>query len=424
MTEQTTQKTLPIALLTGIFLIAMSLRGPLTSISTLITHIQESLRLTPGQVGMLTTLPMIIFALFSPVISAASKKIRLEVLMMIGLMVVSLGIVTRSAGNTGLLFIGTLLIGMAITCFNVVLPVLVKRDFSKWLLPVTAMYTLAMGLGSGVSSYLTIPALHLATNHFASSLSGWSLALLSNLLLPVIALIFWLPLLRKTRTTPIESGSSLPENHHYLWTDKNAWSISLCLGLNAFMSYVVFAWLPSMVIEQGYSQHDGAVMQTWCQIGTGLSGLAVLPYAKRFTNLRPLAICMPILTIVCFAGLLKAPLYATVFSLLMGIALGAGFVTILSLFALRTQSTAQAATLSGKSQCIGYLLGSIGPVLIGHIHDVSSGWTAPIQVCIMVCTLWTALAFFAASHKKIAVLEATTNQLEIQKSQCLETASG
>ena len=378
MVSQTPSKK-NLLLLTGILCIALNLRGSLTSVSAVLDLIRDDLSLSPAQAGFITTLPMLAFAFFSPVASRLSKKLSLEIVLLLALLLLIYGIVTRSLGGIVLLFSGTLAIGIAIAMINVLLPVLVKRDVPEQVTTVTALYVLAMGIGSGASTYFTLPTLHIAYGYHIHYLPEWALALLSNLIFPFLALVIWLPQLRQSKHSA--SLASESPSHTYLWCTKSAWCISLCLSLNAFMSYVVFSWLPAMVTEFGYSAHDGAVMQGWCQLGTGLPALLIIPVLKKFNDLRLLAMTMPVITLVCLTGILKTPAFAAIWSLLLGIGLGGGFITVLSLIGLRTHDTHQAATLSGKTQCLGYLFGAAGPVLIGQLHDITNGWTAPRRSC-------------------------------------------
>ncbi|POX60973.1 hypothetical protein C3492_25170 [Streptomyces sp. Ru62] len=58
----------------------------------------------------------------------------------------------------------------------------------------------------------------------------------------------------------------------------------------------------------------------------------------------------------------------------LGLGLGAGFALALSLFALRSPDAPTTAALSAMGQGIGYLIGVLGLLGAGALHDVSGTW--------------------------------------------------
>ncbi|KDP19084.1 hypothetical protein [Escherichia coli] len=78
--------------------------------------------------------------------------------------------------------------------------------------------------------------------------------------------------------------------------------------------------------------------------------------------------------------------------LFAGVGAGMSMVTCLTLFGLRTREHSQAGQLSGKAQCIGYLIGALGPYLAGIIRGHSLNWNS-VLLCILVVTL--VQAYFA-----------------------------
>ncbi|MEO8093966.1 MAG: MFS transporter, partial [Pseudolysinimonas sp.] len=50
----------------------------------------------------------------------------------------------------------------------------------------------------------------------------------------------------------------------------------------------------------------------------------------------------------------------------------------LTLINLRTRTHAGSVALSGFVQGIGYVIGALGPLVVGVLHNASGGWTLPI----------------------------------------------
>jgi CP family cyanate transporter-like MFS transporter len=107
--------------------------------------------------------------------------------------------------------------------------------------------------------------------------------------------------------------------------------------------------------------------------------------AQRARDQRAIA---AIAVLVIMAGLAGAgfgpPGAAAVFMLLLGLGQGAAFGLSVFLFAARAADGPTAAALSGFAQGIGYLVASVGPLLLGLLHSVTGGWVVPVWVLLAV----------------------------------------
>src|SRR5690606_30787137 len=61
-------------LLTGIVLVATNLRAPITSVGPVVPQIQDALRLSNTLAGLITTIPLLAFALLSPIAPKLAEK--------------------------------------------------------------------------------------------------------------------------------------------------------------------------------------------------------------------------------------------------------------------------------------------------------------------------------------------------------------
>ena len=75
---QGVQRATPWVLLLGVIFIAVNMRAPLTSVGPLIEMIRDHLQLSNTMVGMITTLPLLSFALFSPFVPKLAKRFGME----------------------------------------------------------------------------------------------------------------------------------------------------------------------------------------------------------------------------------------------------------------------------------------------------------------------------------------------------------
>ena len=157
----------------GILLIAANLRAPFTGIAPVLEQIINHFTLSASQAGFLTTLPLIAFAIISPMAASLAKKQGLERALFFALILILFGVSTRFIDSTSMLFVGTAIIGIGIAIANVLLPSLIKRDFATKVALMTSAYVLTMGIASGGFSALVFPLSQL--NEL-----GWQFALGSD----------------------------------------------------------------------------------------------------------------------------------------------------------------------------------------------------------------------------------------------------
>lgn len=387
-------------LMLGVLLISLSLRSPITGIGPLLDLIRLELNLSATQAGMLTTLPLLAFAFFSPIASRIGRKQGLEQALMLSLILLTIGLVIRSIGNAIGLFSGTVIIGAGIAIANVLLPSLMKRDFPTKIATMTSIYVLMMGAGSALSASLAIPLADLASRLSISAVPSWAFSLASLTIFPVIAILVWLPQLR-SHTAPSKDSTEL-DGHSYLWRNTDAWCITLFLALNSFLMYIFISWLPTILVELGYSHHQAGVIHGVLQLFTAVPAITLIPLMAKITDKRLLSFSLTIMAFFGIVGLIYAPSYAMVWGMLFGFGAGGGFIVALALISLRTQTAHQAATLSGMAQFLGYLLAATGPIIMGAIHEHNGSWQQPLTICAVVALIWSVFAVFASKSQLIS----------------------
>ena len=152
----------------GLLLVSLNLRPSITALSPVLGTIRRSMGLSAAGAGLLTTLPLLCFGLLAPVAPRLVRRSGTGGVLLGCLVVLLTGILVRSTGYAGL-FIGTLLIGVAIAIANVLMPGIVKRDFPRQISLMTGLYTALLSAGAAIAAAVTAP--------FARALGGnWRLA--------------------------------------------------------------------------------------------------------------------------------------------------------------------------------------------------------------------------------------------------------
>lgn len=391
--------------LLALLFIALNMRAPFTSLSPLLDEISHSLSLSATQAGLLTTLPLIAFAFFSPFASALARRLGLEVTIMLGLGLISVGVVVRSISAIPALFSGTLLLGIGIAVANVLLPGLLKRDHARHVASLTALYVLIMSVGAALGSSVVIPLARLAEQSMAVSLPGWSAALLWSLPFSLCAALIWLPRLRASRRVAVQPTSG--QGIGPLLRSKVAWQITLFLGLNSFINYVFVSWFAVMAMDLGFSAEKAGVYHGLMQLAGAAPALVMVPLMARVKNVRLIAAVMIMATLVGVAGLMMMPSLALFWALLLGVGQGGAFILGLSMISLRSDSPEQATALSGMAQCLGYLLAATGPVVIGYLYEISQNWDSALSLMLGVTLVWGYCGMMACKPEPTESVSAT-----------------
>lgn len=379
-------------LIAGILMIATTLRVTFTGAAPLLETIRSDYGLSTAQTGLLTTLPLLAFALVSPLAAGIARRFGMERSLFAAMLLICAGIALRSLPSATLLFAGTAIIGCGIALGNVLLPGLIKRDFSQHVARLTGAYSLTMGAAAALGSALVVP---LALHGF-----GWRGALLMLMLFPLLAFLIWLPQWRTTRSANLSSSRALHERG--IWRSPLAWQVTLFLGLNSLIYYVIIGWLPTILISHGYSEAQAGSLHGLLQLATAAPGLAIPLILHRFNDQRWIAALVSLLCALGAAGLWFVPGQAVIWTLLFGFGSGATMILGLAFIGLRASSAHQAAALSGMAQSVGYLLAACGPPVMGKLHDASGSWYLPLSGVTVLAIIMAIFGLYAGRDREIA----------------------
>ncbi|MGW7534902.1 CynX/NimT family MFS transporter [Amycolatopsis sp. NPDC054798] len=382
----------PGLILIGVLLIATNLRAAITTLGPILGLVQTDQGLSSVAASVLVSVPLIAFAVCSPIAPKVAAKLGLERALGAAVLLLAIGILLRSTPPQLLLWTGTVLLGVAIAILNVLLPALVKRDFPTRIGPITGTYT---AVQSGVAAIAAGIAVPLA----GQQAGGWRLSLGVWAGLALVALGVFLPQLRRSAAAPAlarTTGAARP------WTNALAWQVTLFMGLQSLAFYVLVTWLSSIEHAAGISSVTAGFHQLLFNL-SGLAGsLVCSALIHRLPDQRAVAITGSLLLTAALTGLLAAPGIAVLWAVLAGFAGGITLALSLSLFGLRTKDYSDAGALSGMAQSAGYTLAALGPIAIGAIHDATSSWTPALGVLIALALTQTVFGALASRPKTIA----------------------
>lgn len=402
------RNALPVGLiLAGLFLVAGNLRATLTTVGPVLPQMETDLGISSVAASFLMVLPLLAFAVVSPLAPRAARNLGLEPAIALSLGLLALGALLRSAPPLALLWVGTALIGVSIAVLNVLLPSLVKRDFPLKIGQVTGAY-------SAVQSMFAATAAGVAVPMAGATVLGWRLPLGMWAGLTLIALAVLAPQLRRrasdnpagARTvavTPSKTASSAPaQPRRSPWSSALAWQVTLFMGLQSTVFYVLITWLPSIEVAAGISEAAAGGHQFLLNASAIIGSLTCSALIPRLRDQRVLGVAVAVLMGTGTVGILLAPEAAALWACVSGIGCGGGIVLSLSFFGLRTRDHHQAASLSGMAQSIGYLLAAVGPLAVGALHEVTGSWTPALFLLLGVQTTLVIFGLLAGRARTLA----------------------
>lgn len=355
----------PWFLLFGLVLVALNLRPALSSMAPLLSDVSKSLGLSAAKAGLLTTLPVLCLGLFAPLAPILARRFGSERVVLGILLTLACGILLRSSfGEIGL-FAGSLLSGASIGIIGVLLPGIVKRDFARQAGAMTGVYTMALCLGAAVAAGSTVPLSH----YFGDS---WTLGLGFWIVPAVLAALFWWP-----QTRQRHDPHQVTYRVRGLFRDRLARQVTLYMGLQSSLAYIVFGWLPSILIGRGLTPTEAGLLLSGSIMVQLLSSLTAPWLATRGKDQRLAILLVMLLTLAGLYGCLYAPLNQLwVWGVVLGLGQGGTFSLALTLIVLRSRDSHVAANLSSMAQGVGYTLASLGPFAVGVVHDWTGNWSA------------------------------------------------
>jgi len=358
-------------LMIAIGLIALNMRGPFVAVAPVVGDMRRDLGFSPVEIGFLTGIPVLCFALAAPLASLTGRKLGPEFAITLTLLGVLLGVVVRSAGGGALVMLGTVILGVAITIGNIVVPLIIRRDFSPSQQGAAmGTYTAALNIGSFATSMMTAPL---------AELLGWRPAIAACAIFAVAAAAVWVLAVGARSFRPEAIPGTDPTRAAA--RPASRWiTVALTAGFagQAFSYYGVTAWLPSLLADElGLAPSAAGAGSSLFQILAIAGGLGV-PLAARFASTTAVGLTLGALWLTVPVGLLLAPELWWLWSSFGGVAQGGGITLIFIAIIRLARDQASAGRMSAVVQGAGYSFGAVAPTLLGYVHGVSDSWTGPL----------------------------------------------
>lgn len=382
----------------AIVFIASTLRAPLTSVGPVIEEIKQVMEIDNSVAGILTTIPLIIFAIVSPLVSKVTSRLTMSRTIFYSTLLLIVALFLRIAGDFNLFIIGTLLLGIAIAFGNVVLPSYVKWYFPMQIGLATGIYSGTMNFTAGLGGGLSFPLSEISPIGFRLSLSFW-------IIFGVIALLLWIPRARtgaKLEQATVDQSKLKTSKKVNIVKSKLAWMVALTMGFQSMVFYTMVAWVPSILIDRGLEPTTAGYLLMLNQFSQVPMTFIFPIVASKLKDQRILVVIITILFLIGFSLFFTQSLVLLIIGIVIaGLAMGACFSLCMTFFSIRANTSEGSISLSGFGQSVGYLIAAIGPFLIGYLYDATGSWNSGVVALIIMSILIFIFGYPAAKNKVV-----------------------
>ncbi|WP_413627740.1 MFS transporter [Fructilactobacillus vespulae] len=365
----------------SIIAVAINMRLPITAIPPVLGLLQQATGIPTSQLGWLTTIPLLTFAIISPILAKLGNRFGNELVIFTFLIILTIGSFLRINFSVLTIILGTLLIGIGIDAGNVLLPAVIKDK-----LPDQEM----VGMATYITSMLVIGAVGTAFSGITTELFSLKTTMIILAIITFISLIGWFPQLKKSsskKEAPTTNTADQIQPVKSVWVMKLGWLITIFFGLQSLLYYSLITWLPSMFNSLGFSNIEAGIFVTILQVGSLPCSFIVPLFAAKGRNSFKLIWVLGVGFVFGLLGLLFPIhnfIWVSFISLLIGIGSGVAFNLSVIFFAQKSKTAVQTANVSGMAQSFGYLLAAIGPILFGYLNNLTNNWNLVLVLSIIV----------------------------------------
>ncbi|GGE11994.1 CynX/NimT family MFS transporter [Sphingobacterium cellulitidis] len=376
--------------------VASNLRSPITAVGPILDEIKLAMNLDNIQASLLTSIPLIVFASCSILVSKATARLNIRHGLIYALLFLIIGLYLRVYGNITTLYIGSVLLGLSICIGNVLTPAYIKNEFPAKIGLMTGIFSVSMNLVAALASGFSISIGKWTGMGWKGSLGIWIFVAIIALII-VFAELFWGA---NTASQQTKKEETIKFN---IFKSKQAWNISLFMGLQSLIYYCLVAFLPSVLMEYGMSKSEAGWVFSILQLAM-LPVMLVSPVIA--SKMKDPKLMIYSIGVLYFSGIVMLILFKTQWiyftAILLGISGGLAFSLAILFLSFRSKTMAGTIKISGKAQSIGYLIAAFGPPLFGKLHDFDISWKYSFYFLLAIILIMT---FFGRKSAKPRFIE-------------------
>jgi MFS transporter, CP family, cyanate transporter len=284
----------------------VGLRLTILAVPPVIALIQADLHLSGTEIGILSGLPVILFAVAALPGSLLIARFGALSTLVTGLLIAGVASGLRGAVlDVFALYAATILMSAGIAIMQPALSPLVRQWLPQRVSFGTALYSNGLLVAETLAVMLTIPVvLPLVDNSWRWSLAVWGAPLVVIAILTIVLA----PASKDTAALPpAERGSWWPD-----WSNKLIWQIGILFGSVNSVYFCSNAFLPGHLTESGRSDLIGSAL-TALNLGQLPASFVLLAIARRLERRAwPFVLCGALM-LLCVVGIAGTASWWTIF---------------------------------------------------------------------------------------------------------------
>ncbi|WP_321808220.1 MFS transporter [Burkholderia sp. BCC1993] len=369
--------------LAAVVLVGLNLRPALAAIGPLLDMIQRATGIGDGAASLLTTIPILLMGLGALGARRLQRVTGIAGGVWLGVMLIGLACASRfGAQHAWLLLASACCAGIGIAMVQALLPGFVKAHFATRIGGAMGVYSTSI-MGGAVLASVVAP--------FAAARWGWLVALAGWALPAAVAALAW-PLASRGGDAPASGPTAAPPMQVRPSRSPRAWRLAMFFGIATGAYTLVLAWLPPYYMRLGWSPTAAGSLLGGVTLAEVVAGLAISATIDRLPDRRPALHAAIASLFVGLLVMLAAPdTLAMPAALLLGAGIGALFPLSLIVTVDHAATPADAASLTGFVQGVGYLVAGLFPFTAGivrqHLADLTPAWIAMACLCVVLFAL-------------------------------------
>jgi CP family cyanate transporter-like MFS transporter len=367
----------PLRALLLLWLAGVALRLTILAVPPVIPLIHDDLHLTETQVGILSGLPMVLFA--GAAIAGSLMIARLGALtaLLIGLVICAVGSALRGVGpNVAMLYFGTVVTAFGVAVMQPSLPPLVRTWVPQRIGFATAVYTNGLLIGEILPAALTIP-LVLPMLHQSWQ---WDFVLWAVLVAVIAAVIFGLAPRAPAVAPTAASRRWMPD-----FRNPMIWRIGLLLGSVNATYFSMNGFLPDYLTHTGRPELINAAL-TALNLGQLPASFLLLASADRMVRTVWSYLACGLMCLISVAAIVFLSGAWVVIGCAVWGCFGAAVLVLVLALPPLISPPEDVHRVSAGMFTISYSCAVVVPIVSGVLWDLT-GWTLAPFIPIAVCSL-------------------------------------
>ncbi len=379
-------------LLTSLILLWLAgagLRLTILAVPPVIPLIHDDLNLNATQIGILTGLPSMLFAIAAVPGSLLIARLGVRVALVVGLSITAIGGALRGAlPDIAWLYAMTIAMGAGVAIMQVTMPPAVRAWLPNRIGFATAVYTNGLLIGEILPVALMLPlVLPMVGGSWQWGFVSWSV--------PVVVIA---GLVMVLAPRPISAGGSSTARRRWWpdWSNALIWRLGIMLGTINATYFATNAFLPDYLRSNGQSEWISSAL-TGLNIGQLPASFILLAVAGRLERKAWPYVACGLLCLIATGGIVFCTgAWVVAAATLQGFAAAAILILVLALPPLLSQPE-EVHRVTAAMFTISYSCAVIVPIISGFLWDLS-GVAALAFLPIALCGILLVILAPAINH--------------------------